>query len=506
MLVVREVKQNWNKYDNIGSIKGNGRDIPIDVWQIDANPLFGHETFYDNSDVKKVTFNDSIIDSEPFEIFLSKLKNCDLRVNKYIYTRNYKDMEIAFCFDSNAVVAFEKNEMGLLNLKDNADDYNNHDLYCLFYLYSCGFIVDCDYDEFTKYSLLRNKSMLTDNNIDSYMILPTLHCNARCFYCFENNDEKCNMNPQTINQLKAFIFNRSKGRKVVIRWFGGEPLMRADVIDELSNFLSENSIDFDAIITTNGSLITDDIISKIASSWHIRKVHLTLDGNEEEHNKRKNYKQAKINGYRCTINYIESLLNVGVYVVCRLNLDRNNIKYLNSILEDLSVYKDNPRFFAHATTLYLPKYSDFKGCYSKDEYNEVYTYTFNAMLSKGFIKSVNSVLPDKAVFRCTACMNNHYVIDPQGNLFKCEQEEKTDDHKVGNIWDGIKYTTHMGYWMDNNLSSECENCNFIPICQGGCKWRESIDNYELTPCVNTRYQMGAISDFIYLILSHGKSS
>lgn len=496
MIEVRKMDLNWNCFDNNSFSRDNGRNIPIGAWQIDSTPFFGHDSYYNNSDIKKIIFNDTLSSNKKYLSFLSDLKDGRIRLNKYIYQKEFPDFTILFCFDSNAVVALEENEKHLLNIESNVD-YCEEELYKLFYLFINGIIVDQSYDEVTKYALLRNSSMMIDHNIDSYMVLPTLHCNARCFYCFENNDEKSNMNAETIEQMGKFIISRSAQKKVVLRWFGGEPLIREDVIDSLSKCLSAHSIDFDAIITTNGSLITDEIIKKMSNDWHIRKVHLTLDGNEAEHNKRKNYKQNSINGYRATINNINKLLSAGLFVVCRLNLDKNNIACLDEIFNELSVHKKNKRFFVHATTLYLPKYSSFSGCYTREEYDEVYTYTFNLMRQYGFIDNIYSVLPDKVVFRCTSCMRNHYVIDPQGNLFKCEQEEKSAEHTVGNIWEGVKYTRHMGYWLDNNLHSDCNDCKFIPICQGGCKWRKSIDNDDLTPCVNTRYQMNAISTFVY---------
>ena len=307
MIWIREKDKNWNNYSDHCDIKGNGRTIPNDVWQIDATPFFGHESFYSGINARVVKFDVDLSSDGDFLNFCKLLNSHCLRINKYTFSQDYEDASLWFCFDSNSIVYLEGQEKSILN-RMGEDGLCESELKKLYFLFDQGFIVKSTYDEVTKYSLYRSGSMLSNQDVDSYMILPTLQCNARCFYCFENNDQKNNMSAETMQQVGKFIVNRSKGKKVVLRWFGGEPLLRSDVIDCISELLEGNGIDFSSIITTNGSLISDQIISKMNSTWHTKKVHLTLDGDEKEHNKRKNYRDSGINGYQLTIDNIDKLL------------------------------------------------------------------------------------------------------------------------------------------------------------------------------------------------------
>lgn len=51
-------------------------------------------------------------------------------------------------------------------------------------------------------------------------------------------------------------------KPIDITWFGGEPLLKTDLIERITNQLKANHKDFQAEIITNGSLLTDDILAK----------------------------------------------------------------------------------------------------------------------------------------------------------------------------------------------------------------------------------------------------
>lgn len=500
MRVIRDAEKGTDSFFDRGLIKGNGRDFSIDTWQIDANPSFGHAMVSDDSCFDKIQIDGE--DRENLAKFRNLLLQNKLKLNEFLYIMSYDDAQIVFCFDSLAVILLEGEEINVLD-RFTERTYTEIDVKTLYILFIKKFVtLKQDYER-VRYDLLRAKNIYISQNIDNYMVLPTLHCNARCFYCFEHLDEKSNMTTETAKKTGDFIVENSRSDTVVIRWFGGEPLMRPDVIDIISDKVNKSGKTLNAIITTNGSYINDAMIEKMKTSWHVNKVHLTLDGNESEHNRRKNYKDSNINGYRKTLDNVRKLLDAGLHVVCRLNMDADNMKCLDEILTDLRKYAKNPRFFVHTTTLYMPKYANPNGYFSKDNYEKVFTHMFNKLLEHGFIKDYKTCLPEKVVFRCTACMKNFIVIDPQGDLYKCEQEEKTQEHCVGNIYSGITYTPRLKYWLDPVLDEECGSCIFLPICQGGCKWRKSIGNDELTPCSHNIYQMKALCDYLYSLYKTG---
>ena len=95
-----------------------------------------------------------------------------------------------------------------------------------------SFLVPEQKDETESYlsvlSLLRIRAR--KKGYDGYMILPTLGCNARCFYCYEEGRQQVSMSPETLDRAIAFILaTRRKNTELHLKWFGGEPLLRPDM-------------------------------------------------------------------------------------------------------------------------------------------------------------------------------------------------------------------------------------------------------------------------------------
>lgn len=87
------------------------------------------------------------------------------------------------------------------------------------------FIVPIDYDERKVVGQLRHlmQVLFPIKEITGYTILPTTHCNARCFYCFELGYHQEHMTPQRASEVVDYIISHSNKKKVSIQWFGGEP-------------------------------------------------------------------------------------------------------------------------------------------------------------------------------------------------------------------------------------------------------------------------------------------
>ena len=94
-------------------------------------------------------------------------------------------------------------------------------------LIAARFLVPEDKDECALYNqvsaLLR--AMNRKKGLSGYIILPTLGCNARCVYCYEEGMKPVTMTPETVEQVIRYILDTHEGDKVHLSWFGGEPLL-----------------------------------------------------------------------------------------------------------------------------------------------------------------------------------------------------------------------------------------------------------------------------------------
>ena len=126
-----------------------------------------------------------------------------------------------------------------------------------------------------------------------------MECNFACSYCYEKNNKDSKTGKMSSSIQKAlleFIYKRALHcEKLEIVWYGGEPLLCQDVIESLSasiiSFCNTNNIIYDASIITNGYLLNKHS-SDFLKKNKIEMLQVTIDGNEQIHNKRRPLKNG----------------------------------------------------------------------------------------------------------------------------------------------------------------------------------------------------------------------
>jgi len=96
--------------------------------------------------------------------------------------------------------------------------------------------------------------------METYVVHVTKQCNCRCVYCYE----KDKYSTYTWEEVKELIDNIVKyNRRFNIEFLGGEPLLAFDLIKKSVDYLeSMNDIEVEQyVITTNGTILTDEMIS-----------------------------------------------------------------------------------------------------------------------------------------------------------------------------------------------------------------------------------------------------
>lgn len=174
-----------------------------------------------------------------------------------------------------------------------------------------------------KYSYLKEHNFFTEPKSPEFEILDeenvvdsiiqttqivfevTDSCNLNCVYCgygelFQSFDERghSNLNIDYATKFINYIFDqkiKSEKNKLMIGFYGGEPLMNIDFIKQIVERTNQLNIDgklhIEYSMTTNATLIYK-YIDFLASN----KIHLTisLDGNENNHSYRIFGKTKKI--------------------------------------------------------------------------------------------------------------------------------------------------------------------------------------------------------------------
>jgi radical SAM protein with 4Fe4S-binding SPASM domain len=160
----------------------------------------------------------------------------------------------------------------------------------------------------------------------------TRTCNLRCAHCYTSSDSKHYAGELTTEECRGVIDDLAHFSVPAILFSGGEPLLRADAL-ELAAYAAGKGIR--SVLSTNGTLITDDIARKIKEAG-LAYVGISLDGTREVHDrirgKQGAFNQAMRGLRRCQ----EVGLRVGVrFTVHRLNLQE--VPKVFDIVEEHSI-------------------------------------------------------------------------------------------------------------------------------------------------------------------------
>ena len=173
-------------------------------------------------------------------------------------------------------------------------------------------------------------------DITGYTIFTTTDCNARCFYCFELGRSRIPMTEETAHKVANYIAGHCGGEKVKLNWFGGEPLFNKPAIDIICKDLEEKGIEYKSSMISNGYLFDMETVKTAVEKWNLKRVQITLDGTETVYNKVKAYIYKQGSPYQKVMENIGHLLDAGVSVSIRLNMDMHNAENLLELVEDLA--------------------------------------------------------------------------------------------------------------------------------------------------------------------------
>jgi uncharacterized protein len=135
-------------------------------------------------------------------------------------------------------------------------------------------------------------------------VVMNLDCNLACRYCFEGQRKgKFFMTRETADLFVGFVGKWAEGlagrtgdEKIVVTFYGGEPLLSLDLVAYLSGKLKdlaeETGIEYIAYIVTNGTLLTPRGVARL-KPLGLRGAVVTLDGPADVHDLYRPFKSGK---------------------------------------------------------------------------------------------------------------------------------------------------------------------------------------------------------------------
>ncbi|MCR5348995.1 MAG: SPASM domain-containing protein [Bacilli bacterium] len=355
-----------------------------------------------------------------------------------------------------------------------------------------GFLVPKDRDELGYLKDLRLKARASVNGKGYfYLICPTMKCNARCFYCFENGIEKPSMSLETAEDVVQYILRTKNDGSIGIQWFGGEPLLGTKIIDYISTRLLESNVEFRSKIITNGYLLEEPILNRATSLWRTDIIQVTIDDIGQAYNKIKDYSYGRMDEspYDRVIRNVH-LAGKKLKVRIRVNFNAANPeegKRIAQTLRDEFASEENVQVYVAPIDSTDPSIPPITGSFKNKakhpliaffESFEDYSIFGNPTLVQPQVTKETTRLLQKFFLRpitmpCLAACSSYVSIDALGLIYPCHRWLGKPEYSAGNVRDGIDESSHWWrFFSDMDIDDECASCPLLPMCQGGCKQRQ----------------------------------
>ncbi|SCW65558.1 uncharacterized protein SAMN02910456_02402 [Ruminococcaceae bacterium YRB3002] len=303
-------------------------------------------------------------------------------------------------------------------------------------------------------------------------ICPTMGCNFDCPYCFEDHIPGF-MTKEVQDDVVALagrMMDANGAKSLHINWFGGEPLLAPDIIEDLSGRLislaEERGAQYSAYIITNGYLLDQNVVDILARS-RVVKAQITLDGVGADHDATRHLAGGGATFGRITDNL--RTLKIPFEVRIRQNIHEGN----RDKADDLKAYVEALREESgNNISYYASPVIDSDNCS-----DDIETLCGSGSSDLGIRKAAERFVACRGGF-CGANTLYHVGIDEKGNLQKCWENVDKPHKSFGTAsrWDPAdpaatadrpdKLTSFLNSWPI--AETKCLDCIWLPACAGGC--------------------------------------
>lgn len=310
-----------------------------------------------------------------------------------------------------------------------------------------------------------------DPSVFYLTILPTLNCNLRCWYCYEEHKPHHTMKEDVLERVKLFLkkkVSEPELKTLYLDFFGGEPLLPfnhvvAPILDYVAPLSRQNNVRLFVNLVTNGVLLTADVIGKLKSLdlESAPGFQITLDGNRKLHDNSR-HTASKGPTYDIIVKNIRAALSAGLSVNVRFNYTARSVDSFIDVLDDFKDVTEEERSIL---------FFDFQQVWQESHLTEVRE---KAMKLAAIYQEQKFQVRIEKRYNSTRCRDdaeNQSTISCDALVYKCTARDITTDfsegvlNEEGDIVWNEKYHKRMAVKYGNDT---CKSCKIFPICHGGC--------------------------------------
>lgn len=391
--------------------------------------------------------------------------------------------------------------------------------------------------EIKHFTSLENNVKEENLQMEQLIIELTGECNLRCKYCIYNNYNQGNRNFnmkeikfETAKKAINYIYLHRYKKRLSITFYGGEPLMKFDLmkecIDYSLEYLKDCNLSFS--FTTNLTLMTNEIADYLARISGLSIV-LSLDGPKKVHNNARLYANGKptfneaFRGLKIlakAINkYKKTTLTFNVVLLPPYTVDR--LEKINCFFESLDFLPEGTGVqvsYPSPNTIPQSYIDELKNeGYNKSQINRGWIeWSMSKMIKSDFKKNRLNIYSDVLEASLTKIHNrtlrekpldmyfyNGCCVPGQRRLYVCTDgsykvcERIGNSPVIGNVNSGLNEEDIKKYYLNKYEEESIQDCSkcwaiqLCDICYSDCYDEAGIDiNKKRRMCqaVRDRYQ------------------
>ena len=353
-----------------------------------------------------------------------------------------------------------------VQLLKNPDNFKETHSKIIQLLQTKGILINDNIDELNYLKI--EKDLFVNNKEYKTTILPTFECNYNCWYCVQKHEpvkieqEKIDL---IIKHVKKYLIE-NQIESYILSWFGGEPLTQPNIIkyvsQNLKQFCNEHQIDFSSGITSNGALLSEDVINML-KDCDVNYFQIAIDGDEKAHNNNKKEREGKSSFAIILTNIVNLLkINENAHVTLRLNYTIATLKS-DSLISDITKYI--PINIRHRIKVDLQKVWQIK--------EKTIPMNLLLKLQSELVASGFELCIDHVFTMCYVEKQHYNMIYYNGGVEKCDKQPMDKlrgylDDEGNIIWKERPIFPDYNVFDTNSV---CNNCNYYPLCYSGCPIR-----------------------------------
>lgn len=322
--------------------------------------------------------------------------------------------------------------------------------------------------------------------VDSFILGLTEQCNLRCTYCCysgnyvnKRSHNTVSMSTENIDDILAFIDSFTSKRPIKIFLYGGEPLLKYDLVQytfEKARVLLGNNVSF--TVSTNGTTLSQDKINWLVSNNII--LALSIDGTKSYHD---SYRvDAHGNGsYTRIYDALKYIKRTYPEYAKEMSLIMTLASF-DKIVEIAEAWHNDEVLRDWAPTMMNSLAPNFSKGVDKADYEEVkefydilidtYEEHQDWLILKKLLESCVAYWRERPIFEPSSavpmatCLPNNTKLYIDANLQIGVCEKMSDNYRIGNIKDGIDWVKANSIVRDyyNTRVERCKDCSAVRMC------------------------------------------